>query len=169
MMTQLKTIFLLLACVLAISATAISQHSMANDTKVDLINDEFPDAVAEIQETLAGIGQSIQDGDMDKLISYHAYGPKFTEFKQGQPRNGGAENEEHERHVFGTVTEIVKMEMNDLKIAAYGDVANVTFHSNFQLKFGEDLVVVTDQISLLFVKTDDGWKIVHEHHSPLSD
>ena len=49
----------------------------------------------------------------------------------------------------------------------YGDVANLTFHSDFHLKFGEDLVVVNDQITLLFVKTSDGWKMVHEHHSPL--
>ena len=41
-------------------------------------------------------------------------------------------------------------------------------HSDFHLKFGEDLVVVNDQITLLWVKTEDGWKMVHEHHSPLS-
>ena len=55
-----------------------------------------------------------------------------------------------------------------MKIAVYGDVANVTFHSDFHLKFGEDLVVVNNQISLLFVKDNNGdWKIVSEHHSPL--
>ena len=65
------------------------------------------------------------------------------------------------------MTEVVKFDAKDLKIAVYGDVANLTFHSDFQLKFGDDLVVVNDQITLLFVKTDDGWKMVHEHHSPL--
>lgn len=133
----------------------------------DLINDEFPEAQAEVMETFGEMAQSIKDGDLDKLISYHAYGPKFTEFNAGQPRVGSKENEAHEREVFGSVTEVVKFEANDLKIAVYGDVANVTFHSNFELMFGEDLVVVNDQITLLFVKTIDGWKMVHEHHSPL--
>ena len=109
----------------------------------------------------------IKDGDIDKLISFHAYGPKFTEFKDGAPRNGGEANEAYERNLFGSVTEVVKFDAKDLKIAVYGDVANLTFHSDFQLKFGEDLVVVNDQITLLFVKTNDGWKMVHEHHSPL--
>ena len=45
--------------------------------------------------------------------------------------------------------------------------ATLTFHSDFHLKFGEELVIVNDQITLLFVKTKDGWKMVHEHHSPL--
>ena len=136
--------------------------------QVDLINDEFPEAQQEIMETFGAIAQSIKDGDMDKLISFHAYGPKFTEFKDGEPRNGSEENEKHERGVFGAVTEVVKFDAKDLKIAVYGDVANVTFHSDFHLKFGEDLVVVNNQITLLFVKTDGAWKLVHEHHSPLN-
>ncbi|WP_047245265.1 YybH family protein [Maribacter thermophilus] len=138
------------------------------ETKTDLINDEFPEAKKEVMETFNAITQSIKDGDMDKLISFHGYSPKFTEFKNGEPRNGGDANETHERTVFGSVTEIIKLNAKDLKIAVYGEVANLTFHSDFHLKFGEELVVVNDQISLLFVKTTNGWKMVHEHHSPLN-
>lgn len=136
--------------------------------QIDLVNDEFPEAQQEIMQTFGAIAQSIKDGDMDKLISFHAYGPKFTEFKNGEPRNGDEANEKYERDVFGSVSEVIKFDAKDLKIAVYGDVANLTFHSDFELMFGEDLVVVNDQISLLFVKTNDGWKMVAEHHSPLN-
>lgn len=136
-------------------------------TQVDLINDEFPEAQQEVAETMGAIVQSIKDGDVEKLISYHAYSPKFTEFKNGEPRVGSVENEKHERNVFGSVTEVVKFDAKDMKIAVYGDVANVTFHSDFHLKFGDDSVYVNDQISLLLANTSDGWKLVHEHHSPL--
>jgi len=138
------------------------------EVKTDIVAEEYPEAQAEVLETFQAIAQSIIDGDMDKLISFHAYGPKFTEFKDGLPRNGGVDNEAYERSLFGSVTEVVKFGADDLQIAVYGDVANVTFHSDFQLMFGEDLVVVNNQITLLFVKTDDGWKLVHEHHSPLN-
>jgi len=137
--------------------------------KIDLVNDEFPTAKKEVMETFGAIAQSIKEGDVDKLISFHAYGPKFTEFKNGEARNGSTANEAHERNVFGSVTEVIKFDAKDLQIAVYGDVANLTFHSDFHLKFGEDLVVVNDQITLLFVKTDHGWKMAHEHHSPLKD
>lgn len=137
--------------------------------EVDLIHDSFPEAKKEVAQTLEDIAQSVMDGDIDKLIAFHAYGPKFTEFKEGAPRNGSQENENFERNTFTAVTEAVKMGMDDLKIAVYGDVANATFHTDFHLKFGEDLVVVNEQISLLFVKNTEGeWKIVHEHHSPLT-
>lgn len=134
----------------------------------DLINNEFPEAKQEVMDTFAAMAQSIKDGDIDKLISFHAYNPKFTEFKNGEPRNGGVENEAHERSVFGAVTEVVKLDAMNLKIAVYGKVANLTFESDFHLKFGEELVVVNDQITLLFVKGTTGWKMVHEHHSPLN-
>ncbi|WP_231931249.1 YybH family protein [Bizionia sp. APA-3] len=154
--------------IFAIIITGSELQAQQADAKIDLIQDEFPKAKQEVMETFGALAQSIKDGDMDKLISFHAYGPKFTEFKNGEPRNGSVANEAHERNVFGAVTEVVKFEANDLKIAVYGDVANLTFHSDFELKFGNDLVVVNDQITLLFVKTDDGWKMVHEHHSPLA-
>ncbi|MCK5679066.1 MAG: nuclear transport factor 2 family protein [Flavobacteriaceae bacterium] len=136
-------------------------------SKVDLVNDEFPEEKQEVINTFVEIANSIKEGDVDKLIAFHAYGPKFTEFKNGEPRNGSKANETHERNVFGSVTEVIKFDAKDLKVAVYGDVANLTFHSDFQLKFGDDLVVVNDQITLLFVNTNDGWKMVHEHHSPL--
>lgn len=136
--------------------------------KADLIHDSYPEAEAEVRLTMDSIAQSAKDGNVDRLIAFHAYGPKFTEFKQGGARNNGEVNEKFEREVFGSVTEIPKFNMNDMKIAAYGDVANVTLHTDFHMIFGEDSVVVNDQVTLLFVRTDKGWKIVHEHHSPLS-
>jgi len=166
----MKTKFTL-AAVLIFGAilTAFTTNQPSDNVKIDLINDEFPDAKQEVMETFGAIAQSIIDGDMDKLISFHAYGPKFTEFKNGELRNGGEANEAYERSVFGSVTKVVKFEAKDLQIAVYGEVANVTFHSDFHLKFGEDLKVINDQITLLFVKTIDGWKMVHEHHSPLNE
>ena len=164
MKTRFTTLFII--AILLVGCECKKEH-VEYMPKVDIVNDEFPEAKQEIIDTFGAIVQSLKDGDMDKLISFHAYGPKFTEFKNGEPRNGDKANETHERNVFGSVTEVVKFDAKDLAIAVYGDVANVTFHSDFHLKFGEDLVVVNHQITLLFVKTEAGWKIVHEHHSPL--
>lgn len=166
MKTNLKITLIL---IIAIFISGFDQRNQSFENLPDLITPEFPEAKQEIMETFGAIAQSIKDGDLDKLISFHAYGPKFTEFKNGEPRNGDIANEVHERNVFGSVTEVVKFEAKDLKIAVYGHVANLTFHSDFQLKFGEDLVIVNDQITLLFVETNDGWKMVHEHHSPLTN
>ena len=165
MKTKLTLVLVLISCFSLINCKEIEPE--VEVVKVDLLNDEFPEAKEAVMKTMDSIAQSVKDGDIDKQISYHAYSPKFSEMKHGEPRNGGAENEEYERNVFGSVTEIVNFNMNDLKVAVYGEVANVTLHSDFHLKFDEDLAIVNDQISLLFLNTENGWKIVHEHHSPL--
>ena len=165
MKTKLR--FAAVLMIFGIVLTGFTTSVEVQKMNTDLINDEFPEAKQEVLETFGAIAQSIKDKDLDKLISFHAYGPKFTEFKNGEPRNGDVANEAHERNVFGSVTEVVKFDAKDLQIAVYGEVANLTFHSDFHLKFGEDLVVVNDQITLLFVNTPGGWKMVHEHHAPL--
>lgn len=137
-----------------------------NPDSIDLINTEFPEAKQEVIETWDAIEQSLRDGDMDKLISFHGYNPKFTEYKNGEAVNGGEANEAFERSTFGAVTEVEKFDTKDFKVAVYGDVANMTFQTDFHLKFGDDLVVINEQTTLLFVRTNNGWKIVHEHHSP---
>ena len=167
-MKHLKTVSVLILA-FGLLLVACSSDDDSNATALpDYVNTQYPEAEQEIMETFGAIAQSLYDGDMDQLISFHAYSPKFTEFKNGEPRNDAVANEAYERSVFGAVTEVVAFNANDMQIAVYGDVANVTFHSDFQLMFGEDLVVVNDQISLLFVKTANGWKIVSEHHSPLN-
>ena len=166
----MKTKFnLVLIMILAIVITGCDKEDdIEGPINRDIITYEYPEAKQEVMETFGAIAQSIIDGDMDRLISFHAYSPKFTEFKNGEPRNGAAANEAHERSVFGAVTEVVRFNADDLQIAVYGEVANLTFHSDFHLMFGTDLVIVNDQITLLFVKTNNEWKMVHEHHSPLA-
>jgi len=112
---------------------------------------------------------------MDQLISFHAYGDKFVEFNGGEEFDS-AGNEINERQLFGE--DLVKGGVIQLaplpgtmKVAVYyGNVANVTFTSDFILMhkiYGE--ITVNNLITLLFVKTKGKWKIVHEHHSPTAD
>ena len=94
------------------------------------------------------------------------------EFNEGEMSNS-AENEEHERMLFGEAVAHVNtfwFQEGTLNIAVYyGNVANLTFVSDFELVLNDDngtIVTVENLITLLFVKTKGEWKIVHEHHSP---
>lgn len=167
MKTKLTFVLIMIFGIIITSCKEKEEKIVVEEVKIDLLNDEFPEAKAEIMTLLEELKQTIKDGNIDKLISGHAYGPKFTEFKNGERRNGGKENEEFERGTFSNVTEVVKFEYDDLKVAVFDNVANVTFHSDFHFKFGKDDAIVNDQITLLYVKTENGWKCVHEHHSPL--
>ena len=122
----------------------------------------------------AGAGHGYDSEYMDQLISFHAYGDKFNEFNGGLTFDS-AGNEHNERQLFGEDIEIdgvIQFAPIDgtLKVAVYyGNVANLTFTSDFILmhrEYGE--ITVNNLITLLFVKTKGEWKMVHEHHSPLN-
>jgi ketosteroid isomerase-like protein len=148
------------------------------------IHREYPKEEKEVMETFGNIASSIINGAgkgyygvfMDQLISFHAYGDNFTEFNNGELYDS-AGNEHNERQLFGEDLEEWDAEANQfaaipgtLKVAVYyGNVANLTFTSDFILThkvYGE--IRVNNLITLLFVKTEGEWKLVHEHHSPVN-
>lgn len=158
----MKNIAITILCLLLAFASTYGQSG-------NEIQNEYPEAKKEVKQVLDEIEQSIRNNKTDKLISMHAYGPKFTEFELGGKRQGSKENEDFERNFLGTITEVENWEWEDLKINIYGgDVANVTFHSNFIFKRGEETYDMKMQGTLLFIKTNDGWKITHEHLAPLT-
>jgi hypothetical protein len=164
-------------CVLTTNVVASEQSN-----KNSVIDQTYPQAQAEVLETFMAIRQSIIDGAgrgafseyMDQLISFHAYGDKFVEFNGGWSFDS-AGNEAGERQLFGEALEIggvTKFGYIDgtLKVAVYyGNVANLTFISDFDLIIkGLGPVTINNLITLLFVKTQGEWKMVHEHHSPVN-
>ncbi|MBT8222251.1 MAG: nuclear transport factor 2 family protein [Eudoraea sp.] len=131
---------------------------------VDIVQDEFPEYKAEIKEVLDGIFQSFKDKDADRLIAFHVYGPKFTEFRNDGPRFGSAGNEEYERGFVGAI-EDWDSNLNDLKIDVFGEVAVVTFEADFRPTMQGNVVQIWANVTLVFVKTEGEWKITHEHFS----
>ncbi len=155
-----------LFCIIA-GCDANAENQEAEEQKIDLISDQFPEAQAEIKEVLDGIFQSFVDKDADKLISYHVYGPKFTEFKDSLPRTDSVANEQQERGLIAAIS-AWEHDVNDLKINVFGEVAVVTFHADFRPTIGDEMMQILGQVTLVFVNTDLGWKITHEHLSPLN-
>ena len=184
MKTNLKFALMI---IFAIFITGCDQEDQTNeqgqnlemDPTGDIMNNEYPQAQAEVLATFMEIRQSIIDGAgmganseyMDQLISFHGYGPKFVEFNDGESYDS-AGNENNERTLFGETVDVGGVQKfaaveGTLNIAVYyGNVANLTFNSDFELKIGGTVYPVNNLITLLFVKIKGKWKMVHEHHSP---
>lgn len=166
---NIKLNFILIIALFYITAgcdTNAENHE-SETQNIDLIEDQFEESQAEIQTVLDGIFKAIQDNDADKLISYHIYGPKFTEFRDSEPRYNSQDNEDYERGFVGAISGLA-YNLGDLKINVFGDVAVVTFHADFRPTIGDDVLQIWGSTTLVFVKVDGAWKITHEHHSPLN-
>src|SRR5690606_14386764 len=164
-MKPTNTLFIVLMLFMGF-AQANAQSTATTTNHGELITNDYPEAKAEIQAVLDGIFKSIQDRDIDKLLSYHAYGPKFTEFRDGAMRTSSQGNEDHERGLVKAISGF-EYDLEDLLINVLGEVAVVTFHANFRPVIGEEEMQMLGQATLIFVDTPDSWKIIHEHFSPL--
>jgi len=145
----------------------LSLSSCQQTTGRYIINDPFPEAQMEITKTLDDIYKSAQNKEFDLLRSFHLYGPKFTEFKNGEPRANSEQNKRSEEELFTSLSDF-EYDLRDLKVSVYGDVAIATFHGHFEANMGEQHLSFQLQSTLAFVKTENSWKIVHEHFSPLN-
>jgi ketosteroid isomerase-like protein len=105
--------------------------------------------------------------DFEALESYHAYGPAFTSFKDGAPREDGRANAAGERATFGLL-ENPGVDMRDLLVAMYGTVGIATFNGHFTASIHGQPTALDQQATMVFALIDGDWKIVHEHLSPLT-
>ena len=175
----MKAIRLVLVSFFVLCVSTTNVVASKESDKNSVIDQTYPQAQAEVLETFVAIAGSIiagaghgYDGEfMDQLISFHAYGDKFVEFNGGLSFDS-AGNEHNERQLFGEDLEedgVIQFAAREgtLKVAVYyGNVANLTFISDFDLihkVYGP--ITVNNLITLLFVKTKGKWKLVHEHHS----
>ena len=156
-----------LILILISSVTAGCNVNAENHKERDIITDPFAASQAEIQSVLDGVFKAIDEGDADKLISYHIYGPKFTEFRDSERRFNSEQNEAYERGLVGAVSNF-DYNLGERKINVFGEVAVVTFHADFRPTIDGEVVQIWGSTTLVFVKVDGEWKITHEHHSPLN-
>jgi ketosteroid isomerase-like protein len=158
-----KTCTFILFCIFFIGVFGCQKTA----AKRDIINDAFSEEQAQIQMLLDEIFASGQKKELDRLASYHLYGPKFTEFKNGQPRHGAEEGRKGEQEIFTAFSDFA-YDLNDLNVNVFGDVAIATFHGHFTAKMSENPIAFALQATMVFVKDGNNWKITHEHFSPLT-
>ena len=132
----------------------------------DLINDPFPEAQAELHKVVKSIVKDAMTANIEGLQAVHLDSDKFTKFgPRNFARQDVASTNESEAAFFTSISNF-KQEIKDLKIDVFGEIGVVTYypHASFR-KDGEEKKVSGRQ-TLVFLKTTNGWKIVHEHGTP---
>ncbi|MFO1499381.1 MAG: nuclear transport factor 2 family protein [Verrucomicrobiota bacterium] len=122
----------------------------------------------QVRQRLQQIFDAAATKDMDRLDSYHWYGPKFTKFGTGAlGRLDAATAREGEHKGLRTLTQLT-LTADALKIDVFGDTAVATFIAVADGKRGQELIRSQERSTIVFVKDNGSWKIVHEHFSPFA-
>lgn len=125
---------------------------------------DYPDERARIQSRLSEILDAAEKKDLERLDSYHFYGPKFTKFGTTAGRLDAAAARQDEHQGLTRISDL-SMRTEDLKIDVFGDVGIATFIMNSDFKAGTNIFQQKARSTLVFVKDNGSWKITHEHFS----
>jgi len=139
---------------------------MWEHTERDLINDTFPEAQAEICEVVKSIVKDAETANIDGLKAAHLVSDKFTKFgPRSFDRQDVTSTNNYEEDFFGSISNF-KQEIKDLKIDVFEDISIVTYYPHVSYVYNGEAKSGSGRQTLVFLKTENGWKIVHEHGTP---
>ena len=152
-----------LSIIITLLLLLLASCSEKKSDQVDLVNEIFPEAQSELSEVIKSIVRDAETANLEGLKATHLVSDKFTKFgpRSFERQDVESTNESELAH-FGSITNF-KAEVKDLKIDVFGDIGIATYypHVSFE-KDGEELTGSARQ-TLVFLKTSEGWKIIHEH------
>jgi ketosteroid isomerase-like protein len=137
-----------------------------DSSQADLINDPFPEAQAELRAVVEAVVNDATMANIDGLQAAHLVSDKFTKFgPRSFERQDVVGTNESEAAFFGSISNF-QQETRDLKIDVFGDVGIATYYPHVSFVKDGEVKTASGRQTLVFLKTDSGWKIVHEHGTP---
>ncbi len=150
----LPALFLLISC------------TSETPPRQDLINDPFPEAQAELREVIDSIVKDATTANIEGLQAAHLVSDKFTKFgPRSFERQDVASTNASEAAFFGSISKF-NQEVKDLKIDVFGDMGIATYYTEVSFVQDGEERKGSGRQTLVFLKTENGWKIVHEHGTP---
>jgi ketosteroid isomerase-like protein len=132
----------------------------------NFVTEPYLDEQKAIEKLVHDIFDSGKRKDIDRLESYHLYGPKFTRYDDGAPwpRQNAEQGKKSERDGFLSADEY-SIAFSNLKVDVFGDFAVATFDADWSFRAGKVKDAAKSRSTLVFVKVGGQWKITHEHFS----
>jgi len=144
-------------------SSAFCLAAASADQSQNLVSDTFPAAQAELRETLSSIASDIMTANIEGLQAAHLASDKFTKFGPRTFERQGVNDANASEAAFFSSISAVEYSINDPKIDVFGDIGIATYYPRVSfVKDGESRTVDGRQ-TFVFLRTSEGWKIVHEH------
>lgn len=150
-----KNLFVML-CIFIIAMGCQSTNDSTDSSKAE----------KELRTIIEKIWADAVSGDLDALRDIHFNDPRFSKFGPRIPiRQDVKSTNESETEHFLMITD-ASFNLEDIKVDVFGDMTVTTFYTNYSFVKNNIPAHGKARVTLVFLFTEDGWKIVHEHSSP---
>jgi ketosteroid isomerase-like protein len=137
--------------------------------RADVVRDSFPREQAAVAEVVRQLFQAVSRHDLDAVEAVHLYGPGFTKFDDdGLGRQDAEQARASERRGLAPVRSF-ESRIEGLKVDVFGAVAIATFVLDWAATTDQGKLAAKTRSTLVLARDGTQWKIVHEHHSPLTE
>ena len=150
----MRRVFCFIACI-AIAGPGIAGASEQSEREQK--------AQMEIRDAIYGIKADIESTNIQGLQDIHLLSEKFTKFgpRNFERQDVGSTNRS-EAAFFSSISE-ASYQIEDLKIDVFDDIGIATYYPEVSFLRDGEQVQSTGRQTLVFLRTDAGWKLVHEH------
>jgi ketosteroid isomerase-like protein len=129
----------------------------------DIVHDRFSEAEEEVRAAMRKLRHDVVTGNVEAFQSHHLDSPKFSKFgPRKHERQTVEETNASEKSFWASVTDVT-LDTRDMRVDVFGDVAVVTYYPHVTFKKDGKMMTGDGRQTLVFVKTNDGWLIAHEH------
>ncbi len=141
----------------------LASCSEKKSDQIDIVNNLFPEAQSELREVINSIVRDAETANLEGLKASHLLSGKFTKFgpRSFERQDVESTNESELAH-FGSISNF-KAEVKDLKIDVFGDIGIATYYPHVSFEMDGKEITGSARQTLVFLKTSEGWKIIHEH------
>jgi ketosteroid isomerase-like protein len=128
---------------------------------------DAPDSsVAELREAVEAIARDAMSGNVEGLQSAHLASDDFTKFGPRSFERQDVESANESEAAFFTSVSDLTYEIRDLKIDVFGDIGVTTYYPHVAYSRNGERFEGTGRQTFVFLRTAEGWKLVHEHGTP---
>ena len=132
----------------------------------EIINNPYLSAQAEIREVIHTIVKDAEEANIEGLKAAHLESAKFTKFGPRNFNRQDVKGTNKTEEAFFTSISNYKQDVRELKIDVFDDMAIASYYPHVSfIQDGEEKTVRGRQ-TFVFLKTESGWKLVHEHGTP---
>ena len=123
----------------------------------------------ELRQVVIKVWKDANNSNIAELKSAHLNSPKFSKFgpRIAERQDVNQTNRSETEH-FLSIKE-ANLVIEDLKIDIFDNVGIASFYNNFTFIKNDNRVQGKGRVTLAFLRTSEGWKIIHEHSSNFNE
>ena len=158
---------LLMIILIAFMITSCNQIDKPTNSNITSLSDA--EMERELRQVVMKVWEDANNSNIPELKSAHLNSPKFSKFgPRIAKRQDVEQTNESETEHFLSIME-ANLVIEELKIDIFDKIGIATFYNNYSFIKNDNRVQGKGRVTLAFLRTEEGWKIIHEHSSPLKE